>query len=241
MSIALMTLAWKSDCASGKKMVLLALCDNANDQGECYPSISMLATKCSMSERSVFNHISDLESAGIVRRENRIGRSTIYHIDPCKFCTPANSAPLQQLHPTPANSAPIPLQILHPTPATVAPITIIEPSIEPSSNQIQKPDGVSDGVWQDFKSLRKDKKAKLTKTALTAIVSEAAKAGWTVEAALSESCARGWTAFKASWVADKQNKGGAFAPSNKQAALEAQNRQVGEQWAAKREHSHEAV
>lgn len=203
MSIALMTLAWKADCASGKKMVLLALCDNANDQGECYPSVSMLATKCSMSERSVFKHIAELESDGAIRRENRNGRSTIYHLDHCKFCTPANSAPMQPLHPTPATVSPPPLQILHPTPANSAPITINEPSIEPSSNQIQKPVGVSDGVWQDFKSLRKEKKAKLTKTALDAIEREAAKAGWTLEAALSESCARGWTGFKAAWVADK--------------------------------------
>ena len=116
MSIALMTEAWKAELPSGRKFVLLSLCDNANDQGECYPSISMLAEKCSMSERSVFSHISDLESGGLIVRKNRAGRSTVYTIDPCKFCTPANSAPLQPLHPTPA---------------TVAPITINEPSIEP--------------------------------------------------------------------------------------------------------------
>jgi len=108
MSIALMTLAWKSGYQSGQKMVLLALCDNANDQGECYPSISMLSAKCSLSERSVFNHIAELEKDGAIRRENRNGRSTIYHVDPCKFCTPANSAPLQILHPTPATVAPHP-------------------------------------------------------------------------------------------------------------------------------------
>ena len=80
-----MTLAWKSDLPSGEKMVLLALCDNANDQGECYPSVSMLSEKCSLSERSVFNHIAKLEKIGAIVRENRTGRSTIYHIDPCKF------------------------------------------------------------------------------------------------------------------------------------------------------------
>ena len=80
-----MTLAWKSDLPSGEKMVLLALCDNANDQGECYPSVSMLSEKCSLSERSVFNHIAKLEKIGAIVRENRTGRSTIYHLDPCKF------------------------------------------------------------------------------------------------------------------------------------------------------------
>ena len=102
MSIALMTLAWRSDFAAGKKMVLLALCDNANEQGECFPSISMLASKCSMSERSVFTHVASLESDGAVKRENRPGRSTIYHLDPCKFSTPA-----------PATVASPPLHLLH--------------------------------------------------------------------------------------------------------------------------------
>lgn len=117
-------------------MVLLALCDNANDQGECYPSVPMLAIKCSLSERSVQQHIHDLETAGSVSREMRTGRSTLYRIHSSKF-TPADSAPRkictpQNLHPTPADSAPPPPQPLHPTPATAAPITIIEPSIESS-------------------------------------------------------------------------------------------------------------
>lgn len=209
-SIALMTLAWKSDYPTGKKMILLALCDNANDQGECYPSVSMLSKKCSMSERSVFNHIAELEKEGAIQRENRTGRSTIYHLDPCKFCTPANSAPLQPLHPTPA---------------TVAPITINEPSIEPSGNQIQRPDGVSDRVWLDFQSLRKDKKAKLTHTALDNIKREADKAGWPLEAALSESCARGWTGFKADWVRDDKAK-----PAVAETFRERDQRQARERW-----------
>jgi DNA-binding transcriptional regulator YhcF (GntR family) len=88
-SIALMTLVWKAALPSGRKMVLLALCDNANDQGECYPSVPMLAEKCSMGERTVQQHITDLETDGIVRRAMRGGRSTVYHINPRKICTPA--------------------------------------------------------------------------------------------------------------------------------------------------------
>ena len=166
MSIAMMTLAWKSGYQSGRKMVLLALCDNANDQGECYPSISMLAGKCSMSERSVFKHIAELEKDGSIRRENRSGRSTIYHVDPCKFCTPANSAPLQILHTTPATVSPPPLQILHPTPATVAPITINEPSIEPKKKKDKPaaqafvlPDWINQKHWDAWHSCAKRKNA----------------------------------------------------------------------------------
>jgi hypothetical protein len=67
--------------------------------------------------------------------------------------------------------------------------------------EIQAPEGVSIQVWQDFK---KSRKAKLTQTALDGIQREANKAGWTMEAALMECCARGWTGFKADWVVDKQ-------------------------------------
>ena len=66
MSISFMTLAWKTEMPSGRKLVLLALCDNANQQGECYPSIEVIAHKCSMGQRTVQQHISDLEAAGML-------------------------------------------------------------------------------------------------------------------------------------------------------------------------------
>lgn len=204
MSIRLMTEAWKSDMPSGRKMVLLALCDNANDQGECYPSISMLAEKCSMSERSVFNHIADLEKDGAVSRQSRVGRSTVYTIDPCKFCTPANSAPLKPLHGTPANSAPIPLQPLHPTPATVAPITINEPSLnrkEPKDTLADAtgfvlPDWIPADAWAAFMETRKAKKAKSTAYALGLIVKSLETfraAGHDPLAILNASIKAGWS------------------------------------------------
>jgi hypothetical protein len=134
MSIKLMTKAWETSLRSGPKMVLLALCDNANDEGECYPGIPTIARKCSMSERAVQGHITDMETAGILQRNLRSGRSTLYRIFVAKFPTPAESAPLQGLHPTPADFAPPPPQPVHPTPAGSAPITITEPPIEPPVN-----------------------------------------------------------------------------------------------------------
>lgn len=186
-----MTDAWKANIPAGRKMVLLALCDNANDQGECYPSISMLAEKCSMSERSVFNHVADLENSGAIVRKNRAGRSTVYHIDPCKFCTPANSAPLQPLHPTPA---------------TVAPITINEPSIEPSRNRqrgsvVAKPDDVSADLWADFVTHRKSKKAAITETVLAGFKREAEFAGVSLAEAIQTCCEANWQGFRADWYA----------------------------------------
>lgn len=67
----------------------------------------------------------------------------------------------------------------------------------------QKPDDVCEGVWQDFQSVRKKKRAPLTETALAGIVREAANAGWSLESALAECSIRGWQAFKAEWVKGK--------------------------------------
>lgn len=80
------------------------------------------------------------------------------------------------------------------------------PISKPSPTKvIHAPEGVSDSVWQDFKTLRKAKRAPITQKAIDGIIREANKAGWTVEQALSECCFRGWQAFKAEWVAPKLN------------------------------------
>jgi len=71
---------------------------------------------------------------------------------------------------------------------------------EDINTEIQAPEGVSSQTWQDFK---KSRKVKLTQTALEGIQREASKAGWSLDDALRECCARGWRGFKAEWVADK--------------------------------------
>ena len=58
------------------KMVLLKLCDNANDEGECWPSHANLAKHCEMNKRSVMRHIDILIDMGIVRKINRFKGNT---------------------------------------------------------------------------------------------------------------------------------------------------------------------
>ena len=82
MSIALMTEVWKLDLQAARKMVLLALADNANDEGtNCYPSVGTIVEKCSMSERTVQGHLQSLEETGLIQRKERSGRSTHYTLD----------------------------------------------------------------------------------------------------------------------------------------------------------------
>lgn len=52
----------------------------------------------------------------------------------------------------------------------------------------------------DFKKLRSKKNAPITPTAIEGIKREAAKAGITLEAALTMCCERGWSGFKADWA-----------------------------------------
>lgn len=72
--------------------------------------------------------------------------------------------------------------------------------------ELQKPADVSEGIWKDFTALRKKKRAPLTETALEGIRLEAGKAGWVLQSALAECCARGWQGFKAEWV-NQQSRG----------------------------------
>jgi uncharacterized protein YdaU (DUF1376 family) len=74
---------------------------------------------------------------------------------------------------------------------------------EPKKKAIAPPDGVTESVWQDWLQLRKAKKAAVTQTAVDGIEREARKAGVSLQVALETCCARGWTGFKAEWMAPK--------------------------------------
>ncbi len=75
-----------------------------------------------------------------------------------------------------------------------------ETETKKKATSVAPPSGVSNSVWQEFKSLRKAKRAPITQRAIDAISSEAQKIGWTLEKALEECVVRGWQAFKADWV-----------------------------------------
>ena len=79
-------------------------------------------------------------------------------------------------------------------------------TIKQETNKLLTPDGVLQSVWEDFVQQRKNKKAAITETALKGIDREARKAGISLNDALQEICARGWTGFKAEWILKDQPK-----------------------------------
>ena len=81
MSIRIMAAAWQTETATHtEKLVLLALADNANDSGECWPSISTIAKKCSLSRQGVLNQINRLESSKLVKSARVNGRVNRYTV-----------------------------------------------------------------------------------------------------------------------------------------------------------------
>ena len=117
MSIALMATAWKLDIPMTEKMVLLCLCDFANDAGECWPAIATIASKCSCSDRTVQNAIKALRHRGILDTDEAINRTHRFYISlpypensaPRKSCTPKMAAGgVKQMHPRGERAAPKP-------------------------------------------------------------------------------------------------------------------------------------
>jgi hypothetical protein len=86
--------------------------------------------------------------------------------------------------------------------ANQKPITINQ---EPKkiATVVAAPEGVSPEIWDSFVQHRKVKKAPVTELVMTSIGEQAKLAGWTLENALKETCVRGWTSFKAEWVAKR--------------------------------------
>lgn len=85
MSMELMVRAMKMKVGNPlRKLVLLKLADNANDQGECWPSYQHIADQCEIGRSTVKSHIRALEEMGLLRREFRrngeLNQSNLFHL-----------------------------------------------------------------------------------------------------------------------------------------------------------------
>lgn len=91
-----------------------------------------------------------------------------------------------------------------PTPTSTATTrTTPTPKGKEKTSALGTPSDVDRQVWDDWRALRRAKKAAVTDTAVAGIRRESAKVGMTLEDAMRMCCERGWAGFKAEWV-DKQ-------------------------------------
>ena len=157
MALSLITKAWPIVMQTGRKFVLVALCDAANDDGACFMCVETIAYKCGMGVRTVQGHLIDLEATGFIWRDARLGRSSIYSVNVVVLedaeknplwvkrqlmkRTPAKTAGVSK---TPADSAPPPAEVAG-APAEPAPIPVSQPSpIRKNNNKARQcvlPDG----------------------------------------------------------------------------------------------------
>jgi uncharacterized protein YdaU (DUF1376 family) len=80
------------------------------------------------------------------------------------------------------------------------PITTNHKPKRESATVVACPPDVSQQVWDDWVTLRKSKKAPITKTVLDGAIVEAKKLGWTLEQFLIEWCNRSSQGLKAEWI-----------------------------------------
>ena len=179
-----------------RKLVLIKLADNANDDGICFPSYQYIADVCEISKASARNHIDDLINMGFVTkkaRKNKDGSSSNLYILHLENGMPADSTGM------PADS----------TGGMPADSTITYHSINQSSNLKKTKQksavvllaefGICGQLADDFIAHRKSKKATITETVLKGYLREADKAGIPLAEAIEISIIRNWQGFNANW------------------------------------------
>ena len=76
MSIRVMSEVWRTNLPTTEKMVLLVIADHGNDEGvEAWPSQATIATKASISIRTVQRCVNNLVKAGYLKMEKHAGGS----------------------------------------------------------------------------------------------------------------------------------------------------------------------
>lgn len=90
MSVKLMAKAWDTDQGGNDLLVLLALCDFANDDGELFPSLLTISKKAKVGKTTLGYILRAYEEIGVItrsrrKRENGSDTSNFYKINTLSF------------------------------------------------------------------------------------------------------------------------------------------------------------
>ena len=187
-----------------RKLVLIKLADNANDDGICFPSYQYIADVCEISKASARTHIDALIKMGFVSkkaRKNKDGSSSNLYLLHLEKGMPADSTGM------PADSTGMPADSTGGMPADST-ITChsSEPVNEPKKTSQKNTAlsllaefGITGQLADDFAEHRKSKKAAITRTALEGFQREADKAGIPRAEAIEIAICQNWQGFRADW------------------------------------------
>lgn len=187
-----------------RKLVLLKLADNANDDGICFPSYQYIADKCEMTRRSAINHIEYLIKMGLVSKKERKNKdgsiSNLYflHLEQGSenFALGSENISLGSENFALGGSE------------NISPITShsLEPVNEPKkttqkseSEMLLEQFGITGQLAKDFIAHRKAKKGVINQTQLNRLQKQADKAGISICEAVEICIERNWQGFNASW------------------------------------------
>ncbi|ADO80930.1 TPA: helix-turn-helix domain-containing protein [Haemophilus influenzae] len=197
MSMRLMVQAM--NCKVGnpaRKLVLLKLADNANDDGICFPSYQYIADKCEMTRRSAISHIECLIKMGLVSKKERKNKdgsiSNLYflHLEQGSenFALGGENISLGS-----EKFAPI-------TSHSLEPVNEPKKTTQKSeSEMLLERFGITGQLAKDFIAHRKTKRGAISETQLSRLQKQADKAGISICEVVEICIERNWQGFNASW------------------------------------------
>lgn len=189
MSVKVMSAVWeREDLDASERLVMLSLADHADDDGVCYPSISRLCKRTSMSDRGVQKVLVRLQERGFLRVEIGAGRSgsNRYFVT----ATPEHGSPPEPRSPRTTFTTPPNRVRETPEPRSPKPSRTIK---EPSDNTRAALCAVlSEETADAFIAHRKAKKAKLTEHAAT-LIAKKLQCHPNPDAVVEQSIMNGWT------------------------------------------------
>ena len=191
MSMRLMVQAMNCEVGNpARKLVLLKLADNANDDGICFPSYQYIADKCEMTRRSAISHIEYLIKMGLVSKKERKNKdgsiSNLYFLHLEQGSENFALGGSENISPRTSHS--------------------LEPVNEPKkttqkseAEMLLEQFGITGQLAKDFIAHRKAKKGVINQTQLNRLQKQADKAGISICEAVEICIERNWQGFNASW------------------------------------------
>lgn len=216
------------------KLVLLKLADNANDDGQCFPSYKNIAEHCEMNRRTVMRHIEKLKQMGFIEityrrdKDKNMNRSNVYTLtiengDVSKQDTADQGS--DKLTP-PKKQGGGDTESLGGDRGSLGGSDTESPRISHSFETVkepkekykkeksldyskwpQLPDPV---IFDDWIAQRKRLKADVSQTVVNTFAKQlqiAVDGGLTVDECLSQCVTRKWQGFKAEWLLKDLNRG----------------------------------
>lgn len=205
MSMRLMVQAMNCEVGNpARKLVLLKLADNANDDGICFPSYQYIADKCEMTRRSAISHIEYLIKMGLVSKKERKNKdgsiSNLYflHLEQGSenFALGGENISLGSENFALGGGENISPRTSH----SLEPVNEPKKTTQKSESEILLEQfGITGQLAKDFIAHRKAKKGVINQTQLNRLQKQADKAGISICEAVEICIERNWQGFNASW------------------------------------------